>query len=223
MKRLILNSLYLLMAASLLWAALPVPNSHANPTDKLRDEILTAIEKKYAGKGFQADFAQVSKLAALDIVETASGQALFSHPGKMRWLYVEPDRHEIISNGEVIWIFRPAENQVMQGNAGNFFKAGAGGAFLSDIKLIRKNFSLEVKEAFDTHVDLVLTPKKEDPDLASILIRVSRKTHEILQVTTHNLYGDTTLFEFTHIQFKSLNDSVFEFKVPEGSSIVEME
>lgn len=223
MKQLILNSLSLIMAACFLGAVLFTQPAHAGQTDKLRDEILTAIEKKYAGKGFQADFSQVSKLAALDIIENASGQALFSHPGKMRWLYVEPDRHEIISNGEVIWIFRPAENQVMQGNAKNFFKAGAGGAFLSDIRLIRKNFTLEIKEATDTHVDLILTPKKQDPDLAYILIRVSRTTHEISQVTTHNVYGDTTLFEFTHIQFKPLNASVFDFKVPEGSNIVEME
>lgn len=218
-----LNSLFVFMAAWLLGALLFISPAMAGSTETLKEELLTAIEKKYGGKGFQADFTQVSKLAALDMVETASGQVWFSHPGKMRWLYLTPDQHEIITNGKLLWIFRPAEDQVMQGSAKNFFKSGAGGAFLSDIGLIRENFTVEVTGSSDTRVDLVLTPKKQDPDLTSMVIQVSSATHEILQVTTHNPYGDTTLFEFTRIQFKPMDPAQFEFKVPQGSNIVEME
>ena len=191
--------------------------------DTLGDETLAAIEKLYTHNGFSADFTQISKLAALEITETASGKAWFNHPGKMRWLYLSPQRHEIITNGQTLWIYRPDQDQVMRGNAQKFFKAGAGGAFLADIGRMRKNFTMEVKETTDTHISFLLTTKQDNPDLVTILIRVSRTTHEIQQVTTQNTYGDTTSFEFTHIQFKPMAPAIFEFKIPEGSSIIEMD
>lgn len=189
----------------------------------LGEDTLTAIEKLYTHNGFSADFNQISKLAALEITETASGKAWFSHPGKMKWLYLSPQRHEIITNGQTLWIHRPDQDQVMRGDARKFFKAGAGGAFLSDIGLMRKNYTIEVKETTDTHIFFLLTAKQENPDLVTVLIQVSRTTHEIQKVTTRNTYGDTTSFEFTHIQFKPMDAPIFEFQIPEGSSIIEMD
>ncbi|MCP4719316.1 MAG: outer membrane lipoprotein chaperone LolA, partial [Desulfobacteraceae bacterium] len=218
MKSSIIHSFSRLMLCLLLFAALFASPLEAD--DTLGEETLTAIEKLYTGKGFQADFSQISKLAALEITETASGKAWFNHPGKMKWLYLKPQRHEIITDGQTLWIYRPDQDQVMKGDAQKFFKAGAGSAFLSDIGLMRKNFTMEVKETNDTHLSFLLTAKQKNPDLVSILIRVSRTTHVIQQVTTRNAYGDTTLFEFTNIQFKQMDASIFEFKIPEGSSII---
>jgi len=192
-------------------------------SDIIKEDILTALEKKYAGKSFEADFTQTSRLAALDITEKASGRAIFSHPGKMRWIYLEPEQHEIITNGIYLWIFRPEENQVMKSNASSFFKAGSGGAFLSDITLIRKNYTIRVKEVTPDYVELDLTAKKKNPDIASILIRISQKGSEIIQVLTYNPYDDTTLFEFSHIKFKNIDPGIFEFKVPPGVNIINMD
>jgi len=191
--------------------------------DTLGEDTLTAIEKLYTHNGFSADFIQSSTLAALEITEEASGKAWFSHPGKMRWLYLSPQRHEITTNGQTIWIYRPDQNQVMRGNAKKFFKAGAGASFLSDIGQMRKDFTIEVKETTDTHISFLLTAKQKNPELVTLLIRVSRTTHEIDQVTTRNTYGDTTQFQFTNIQFKKMDASLFELKIPEGSNIIEMD
>jgi outer membrane lipoprotein carrier protein len=191
--------------------------------NSLGDETLAAIETLYTHNGFSADFKQISILAALEITETASGKAWFNHPGKMRWLYLSPQRHEIVTNGQTLWIYRPDQEQIMRGDAQKFFKAGAGGAFLSDIGRMKKDFTITVKETTDTHISFLLTAKQANPDLVTILIRVSRASNEIQQVTTQNTYGDTTSFEFTHIQFKTMEPAIFEFKIPEGSSIIEMD
>ena len=84
----------------------------ATEPENAQEAVLSAIEKKYAGKSFEASFYQISKLEALDITEKASGKASFSHPGKMKWEYLEPEQHEIITNGKSLWIYRPEENQV---------------------------------------------------------------------------------------------------------------
>jgi outer membrane lipoprotein carrier protein len=206
----------------LLLAALFTPLTPAR-ANTLGDDTLAAIEKLYTQNGFSADFTQISKLAALEITETASGKAWFSHPGKMRWQYLSPEHHEIITNGHTLWIYRPDQDQVMRGDARNFFKAGAGGSFLADITLMRKNFFIEVKETTDTHISFLLTARQENPDLVTLLIQVSRTTHEIQQVTTQNTYGDTTSFQFDHIQFNPMDPPVFEFQIPEGSSIIDMD
>ena len=195
----------------------------ATGNDIVKDDILNAIEKKYSGKSFEADFTQISRLAALDITEKASGKASFSHPGKMRWQYLEPEHHEIITNGKVLWIFRPQENQVMTGDASSFFKSGSGGAFLSDISLIRKNFTVSVKEVTADYVEINLNAKKENSDISSVVIRISQKNSEIIKVVTYNPYDDTTLFEFSNIQFKKINPDVFEFKMPDGINIIKMD
>lgn len=187
------------------------------------ETALSAIEKKYSGKSFEASFYQVSKLAALDITEKSTGRAYFSHPGKMRWEYLEPEKHEIISDGKSLWIHKPEENQVMLGKAASFFKGGAGGAFLSDISVIRKNYIITPKDATDEYIELDLNAKEEGKDISLIVIRVSKKNSDITRIVTKNMYGDTTVLEFKDIQFKSIPSSRFEFTVPKGSNIVDLE
>ena len=189
----------------------------------IKEDILTAIEEKYSGKSFKADFAQVSKLAALDITEKASGTAVFSHPGKMRWKYLTPQHHEIITNGKSLWIYRPEENQVMHGDASQFFHSGTGGAFLSDISLLRKNFNITVREVTTNYVEINLMAKKKAKDISSIVIRISQKNSEIERVVTFNPYDDTTLFQFSNIQFKNIEPEIFEFQIPYGVDIIEMD
>ena len=223
MKSQIFSFLYRPLAGLLFCFSLFLGLCTMTQADTLGDETLTAIEKLYTNNGFSADFSQSSTLTALEITETASGRAWFSHPGKMKWLYLSPQRHEITTNGHALWIYRPDQNQVMRGNAKKFFKAGAGAAFLSDIGKMRQEFNIEVKKTTDTHISFLLTAKQKNPDLVTLLIQVSRTTHEITQVTTQNPYGDTTTFQFTNIQFKPMDASIFEFKIPKGSSIIEMD
>jgi len=191
--------------------------------DSIKEDILMALEKKYSNKSFEMDFTQTSTLAALDITEKASGKAFFSHPGKMKWEYKEPEHHDIITNGKMLWIFRPEENQVMAGDAAQFFKAGAGGAFLSDISLVRKNYIITIKQVTADHVEINLVPKKKTADIALIVIQISQKNKEIETVVSYNAYNDTTLFEFKNIRFKEIDPAVFEFKPFKGLNIIKLD
>jgi len=195
----------------------------AQSLDDKTAQIVSGIETKYANKSFSADFEQASHLTALDVTETAKGKAWFSHPGKMKWAYESSDNHEIITNGKELWIYRPEENQVMTGNAAPFFQSGSGGAFLADIRKIREEFAVEPGESGDDFAQLILTPKKQTPELAKIRITVDLPGYEIPVVETENIYGDTTKFIFTNIQFSALDEQIFEFTPPPGIEIIEIE
>nr|WP_321401105.1 outer membrane lipoprotein carrier protein LolA [uncultured Desulfobacter sp.] len=200
-----------------------LPCYAAQSLDNKTAQIVSGIEAKYANKSFSADFEQASHLTALDVTETAKGRAWFSHPGKMKWAYESSDNHEIITNGKELWIYRPEENQVMTGNAAPFFQSGSGGAFLADIRKIREEFTVEPGEAGDNFSQLILTPKKQTPELAKIRITVDLPGYEIPVVETENIYGDTTKFIFTNIQFSALDEQIFEFTPPPGTEIIEIE
>ncbi|MDX9962333.1 outer membrane lipoprotein carrier protein LolA [Desulfobacter postgatei] len=200
-----------------------VPCNAAQSLDAHTAKIVSGIEAKYANKSFIADFEQASRLTALDVTEIAKGRAWFSHPGKMKWVYDSSDNHEIITNGKNLWIYRPEENQVMIGDAAPFFQSGSGGAFLADIHKIRKEFTVEPGKSGKNFAQLVLTPKKETPELAKIRITVNLPGYEIPVVETENIYGDITKFIFTNIQFSTFDEQIFEFTPLPGTEIIEMD
>ncbi len=186
------------------------------------DKLLDNLEKRYSKKEFAADFTQTSKLNVLELDETASGKALFSHPGKMVWEYLKPQQHKIITDGKMLWIVRPELNQVMIGETGEYFKEGAGGAFLSDISIVREKYLISIKENSETFFLLLLIPKKKTPEIQSILIMVLKKNYNIKKIITSNIYDDTTEFEFSNIEFKDIDDSAFKFNVPEKFSVIQI-
>ncbi|WP_020590175.1 LolA family protein [Desulfobacter curvatus] len=212
--------------AIILFIAMTPATLPCNAAQSLDDEtakIVSGIEAKYANKSFSADFEQASRLTALDVTEIAKGRAWFSHPGKMKWAYESSDNHEIITNGKELWIYRPEENQVMIGDAAPFFQSGSGGAFLADIRKIREEFTVEPGKSGDNFAQLVLTPKKETPELAKIRITVDLPGYEIPVVETENIYGDTTKFIFTNIKFSTFDEQIFEFTPPPGTETIEID
>jgi len=195
----------------------------ANSTDAEKDKILTAIEQRYSGKEFSASYEQTSILKALETTETASGKVFFSHPGMMRWEYTAPEVHQIISDGVNLWIYKPDEKQVTKGSAEKFFKEGAGGAFLSDISTMRKNYNITINSADSSIIEMTMIPKKKNPDISSITIRVAKDNYNIKKVVTFNSYGDATELLFSNINFTDLDDALFEFSIPNGVDIIYMD
>ena len=136
-------------------------NAETKELDNYEEKILNKIEKKYLGKNFTANFHQISTLKAIDVTEVASGKAYFGHSGKMKWEYYMPEKHQIITNGEILWIYRPDQNQVIKGTSLEFFQTGAGGSFLSNISVIRKNYKINIKKMMTHLLILFLFPNKK--------------------------------------------------------------
>ena len=228
-KRIVLFGLMLCMA-------LPLPgfaqdkNSDSAPVTKqeqerIVDEILRCVEKRYSGKGFSARFFQTSILQAMKITDTANGRSFFKKPGMMKWEYLLPDRQQIITDGTTLWIYRPDDKQVTVGVFPSFFGDGKGAGFLSDISLIRKKFIVALGESpVESEHMLKLWPKEKNIDISVIHLALARETCEVIRVTTYNAYGDETRIELTDINFvEDLPDSIFHFIIPPGTDIVRMD
>lgn len=188
------------------------------------ERILKHLENRYADKNFSVDFRQESTIEAMDITDTASGKAWFKHPGKMRWEYKKPEQHIIISDGKSLWIYRPADNQVVVGSAAKYFGNGKGASFLADFKLIRDTFNVKVAGEKENRYRLKMTPRRKQIDLAAVYLEVNKKNLDIKQVATENAYGDLTRIFFENLEFNpDMQNDLFEFSIPQGADVLEME
>jgi len=189
------------------------------------DTLIAGIEKRYAGTGFSARFDQESTLKAMDITDTASGGVWFRRPEMMRWEYETPERQVIVSDGVTLWIYRPEDNQVMLGDASAYFGDGRGASFLSDIRLVKMKFDVQLldDESPDTH-SVKMTPREKSHDLASVRLTIDKKTFDIVQVITANVYGDETRIRFNTFKYnQDLGASLFFFDIPKGVDVIRLD
>lgn len=221
--------LFLILILLVLAGLCPVPGALAGnetpaPTNPETARILNQLETRYSRKNFSADFKQESTLKAMEITDTAEGKAWFSHPGKMRWEYQSPEKYIIISGGDNLWIYRPADNQVVVGDAKEYFGNGKGASFLSNFSLVKDAFAVTPERQTANQYRLKLVPLKKQYDLSAIYLTVNKTNLDIELVTTENVYGDITKITFSNLTFHpELKESMFEFKVPKGTDIVQMD
>ncbi len=196
--------------------------THANET---LDTILDRIEKRYALPGFSARFYQISTIKDMQIKDTASGSILVKRPGRMKWEYETPERQIIITDGKKLWIYRPEDRQVMVGEAPTFFGDGKGAGFLTDIKHIRRQFSVSLEKADAENIYILkLIPEKKTLDISRIFLSISKQTFDVVEIVTFNAYGDETriaLDNFTFLQ--NPDDAIFHFDIPAGVDIIELQ
>ena len=189
------------------------------------DGIIAGVEKRYGGPGFTARFTQTSTIKAMDITDTAEGKVFIKRPGMMRWEYEIPERQIILTDGDILWIFRTEDNQVMTGKAPAYFGDGKGASFLSNIRVIRDKFivSLE-KDDNPAYYRLKLIPKEKKLDIAYVYLSISKSNFNVEQIITYNSYEDETLIQMSRFQFnQNLDDDIFSFKIPEGADVLQLE
>jgi outer membrane lipoprotein carrier protein len=202
--------------------------SASGSVDLTVDQILDRIEKKYTNSEFSADFIQKSYLKAMDIIDQATGKVYIKYPGKMRWEYEKPERQIFITDGEKLWVYRPADNQVQVGKAPAFFSSGKGASFLSDISLLRQKFDISLKKGKRDEDDpfyyLKLIPREKTLDITQVLLMVSKQTFNVAQVISIDQYGDENRIDLLDFKFGvNLDDSLFSFKIPEGADVVQID
>jgi len=217
---------------AIIWSAMPLLMSSelrltalAAESGLTLEQILDRLEKHYTGNNFKAEFIQESTVKAMQITDFASGKIFVRYPGKMRWEYEKPEKQVIITDGLKLWIYRPADNQVMTGSAPAFFSDGKGASFLSDITLVRKKFNIALVESQDDFFyELKLKPLEKTLDVTDIRLSVTKNTFTVIRVVTYNSYGDENRIELLNHEFNAdLKDSLFSFEAPQGADVLELD
>jgi outer membrane lipoprotein carrier protein len=214
------------MRTSNLMAALAVaagPLISAQPATPSATEVAAALQKRYDTiRDFTADFVHDSEGGLLRKKTTERGTLQVKKPGRMRWDYVAPEKKLFVSDGTKMYLYVPADKQVMITSMPAADEATTAVLFLVGKGSLSRDFTVTFAEGGtpDTYV-LKLQPKLRERDYDWLQIEVERATMRLRTLAAADDQGARSTFHFSNFKENAgLADKTFDFKIPRGADVV---
>jgi outer membrane lipoprotein carrier protein len=212
-----------LLAACALSAAAPIVAADVEPRNV--QELISAVEHVYGSvQSIRADFVQVSRSAAVGDEQRQRGRVILKRPRKMRWEFTSPDTKLFVTDGETMWIWSPADNQVI---VYKDFSGNAEGvaSLLSDLQQLDERFEVTlVDEAVARQRGvfiLDLKPRQGAANFQSLRVSLDRRKLMVQNVAITDPLGNVTDLAFTQVRFDGkVSDGDFTFRVPAGAQVI---
>jgi len=223
-----LRKLYIIFSFILfLLLSLSVAVRGQGKSDKKLDEILDEVQSKYEKiEDFHSKFIQEATVKVLNKVQKARGEVWFKKPGKMRWNYYKPTKDQIVSDGSTIWLYNYDEKQVVKSLLEKVIDTHTTNTFLLGLGNLKEQFNAQFSKSKSTDENgnylIDLTPKKSDEQYDMVTIAVDRKTMFVKDIYLYDPYGNVTKVRLENMEInRGIPDSLFKFKVPKGTEIIE--
>ena len=197
-----------LFAAALLAAA---QLANAGAIDKLR-QFLDGT------KTLRADFTQMVVAKNGKKPQISSGVMTFSRPGKFRWEVVKPYAQLLVGDGEKVWVYDPAPQQVTAKKVDAAI-GSTPAALLVGGDALEKNFTLAeagTREGLDW-VEAI--PKS--PDSGFEKLQLGFEGNELKGMQLQDNFGQTASLAFSRIEHNpSIAATQFRFTPPAGVDVI---
>ncbi len=192
------------------------------PAQPPAQEVAAALQKKYdAIRDFTADFVHDSEGGILRKKQTEQGFVQVKKPGKMRWDYKAPEPKVFVSDGRRIYLYVPADNQVIVSPVPEQDQATTAVLFLVGKGNLTRDFTVSYADGGgpDTYA-LRLQPKLPERDYDWLQIVVVRRTLQIRSLSAADSQGGRSTFQFSNFKENvGLSDKTFAFKIPRGADV----
>jgi len=185
------------------------------------EALARAVEQRYAGiRDFSADFTQVYR-SILRAESRQRGTVAIKKPGRVRWVYTEPDRQEVVSDGVRTYVSSPEDNLVHVQDVPTGDEASTADLFLSGRGDISSDFTPEIVEGpVAGTVGLELTPVQPEATYERLVLAVDPKTLQIRGLTTFDAQGGQSTIQFHNLRENTgLDDAYFHFQIPRGADV----
>ncbi len=186
------------------------------------DDVLEKVRKRYdAVTDAELRFAQKIRFSMTKVEQQVSGTLFIKKKNKYR---VEMDDRVIVTDGETIWSYSAANNQVV------IDKFKQDEQSLSPEKILvgtPDNFTAtlvgeEKLGGFETTV-LKLVPKDEQSFIHSLRLWVDEKEWMIRQVEVVDVSEKQTIYSVLQVRTNTgLQDSRFVYQIPKGAEVVDL-
>jgi len=207
---------------SLTWAA---PSAPSSPTGPSADQIALRVQAVYdQTKTFKADFKQDYYIKAHDQHRSSEGKVAFEKPGKMSWRYDPPNGNPVVSDGRLLKVYEPANQQMFEQPVDKSQQAAAL-AFLMGEGELTKSFTLRTLDPstvkFEGGWVLEGTPKEATPAYQKVLLYVDSATSQVRRVLVIDAQGNRNRFDFNNPLVNTPTPpGEFTFTPPNGTQIV---
>ena len=190
--------------------------------------VIEGIKSTYEKiNDFHAEFEQEAEIKVLEKVQKANGEVWFKKTGMMRWNYHRPHKDEIVSDGEFMWHYDKARNQVMESSLSGLTADNNSTTLLSGLdnidKLFNYQFTTPNNPSDDMNNYLIdLTPKnREGEQFYKVTISVNSKSYLVNKFHIYDLFGNKTTINLKSLEInKNIPSSKFKFKKPEGAELI---
>jgi outer membrane lipoprotein carrier protein len=212
----ILNLLALFLAA----AGASLASARQTPSAA---EVASALQKKYDSvRDFTADFVQQAEGGLLRRKTTERGTLQVKKPGKMRWDYTSPEKKLFVSDGRKMYLYVPADNQVVVSDVPKADEATTAVLFLVGKGNLTRDFTVSFTEGGGADTwSLKLEPKLPERDYDWLQLVVDRSTLRIRTLAAGDAQGGRSTFQFSNFKENvGLTDKPFDFKPPRGADVV---
>lgn len=186
-------------------------------------DIAAALQRRYDTiKDFTADFTQTYEGGVLRRKESKSGVVYIKKPGMMRWEYEKPQKQLFVSDGKTLYMYFPADKQVMKSRVVGQEEATSAVLFLMGKGDVTRDFSVRYADstASDVYV-LRLDPKQRQQDYDWLQVAVDKETLQIRALTAGDAQGGRSTFTFSNFKENTgLSDKIFQFSIPRGTEVI---
>ena len=186
-------------------------------------EVATSLQKKYDSiRDFSADFVHNYEGGVLRKKLSERGTVQVKKPGMMRWDYKAPEPKLFVSDGTRIYLYVPADNQVMVSPVPKENQATTAVLFLVGRGNLARDFKVSFADggAPDTY-SLKLEPKLPERDYDWLQVVVDRSSYQIRSLTAADTQGGRATFLLSNFKENiGLSDKTFAFKIPRGADVI---
>jgi len=208
------------------------PTATAKSCDEARAKAVAASVQRYydAIEFLSADFTQTTESVVMatgggatgDSDGIRSGHVNFAKPGRMRWVYDEPEQSLVISDGSVIWVYEIGARQATRIPGAEQYLAGAALQFLLGEGDLAATFDIEALDCSKDHVALELMPR-QPTSFERLGLTADPSTGSILETSIVDLFGNRTRIRFQNVAVgQPPAEGLFEFDPPSGVEVIEL-
>ena len=187
------------------------------------EELARSLQERYAKvRDFSADFVHSYRGGALRTKVTERGTMAVKKPGKMRWMYNQPEEKTFVSDGAKIYSYIPADRQVIVSTVPTGDEATTAVMFLAGKGDIARDFTASYAENAPAGTwALKLVPRKAERDYDTLVLALDPGTLQIKALTTTDRQGGESTFTFTNMkENRGLSDKDFTFRIPRGVDVI---
>lgn len=186
-------------------------------------EVAAALQKKYDSvRDFTADFVHQAEGGLLRKKTTERGTLQVKKPGRMRWDYTSPEKKLFVSDGLKMYLYVPADKQVVVSDVPKADEATTAVLFLVGKGNLTRDFTVAFAQGGGPDTwSLKLQPKLPERDYDWLQLVVERSTMRIRTLAAADAQGGRASFQFSNFKENvGLADKLFEFKPPRGTDVV---
>jgi outer membrane lipoprotein carrier protein len=151
-------------------------------------------------------------------LQEVSGQFFFKKPNLFKWDYLEPSKSQLISDGELLYLYDPDFKQVVISQLKKF--GGVSPAMLlvtSDIESLFEVTIIQDQKGVDWFRALPLEPEKAN--FKEVFINFFQKELKGMKIV--DSFDNITEIEFIKVnRNKDINEAIFLFNTPEDIDVI---